>query len=101
MIGLLANHPDRVFADHQAWQAHPDRLGISALSGTIDPNMVATEGALWGRIKAHGFLDSAVIMSKPAPAKARVTKRKISGGTRSNDGRAWRDAFFSRRSAFA
>jgi len=66
LIGLLANHPDRVFADHQAWQAHLDRLGISALTGTIDPNMIATEGALWGSIKAHGFLDNAVIVSDDA-----------------------------------
>jgi len=66
LIGLLANHPDRVFADHQAWQAHLDRLGIAALTGTIDPNMVATEGALWGSIKAHGFLDNTVIVSDDA-----------------------------------
>jgi hypothetical protein len=66
VIALLANHGDRVFADHPAWQAHLDRLGITALTGTIDPTMVATEGALWGSIKAHGFLDKAVIVSDDA-----------------------------------
>ena len=66
LIGLLANHSDRVFADHRAWKAHLDLLGISALTGTIDPTMVATEGALWGSIKTHGFLDNAVIVSDDA-----------------------------------
>jgi hypothetical protein len=56
VIARLAEHPDRYFADHTAWTAHLDRLGISALTVNPDPVTIATEGALWGSIKAHGFL---------------------------------------------
>src|SRR6202047_798700 len=48
LIARLAEHPDRYFADHTAWTAHLDRLGISALTGNPDPVTIATEGALWG-----------------------------------------------------
>ena len=53
-------------ADQSAWSAHLDRLGISALKVTPDPTMVATEGALWGSVKAHGFLPNTVIVSDDA-----------------------------------
>jgi Tripartite tricarboxylate transporter family receptor len=43
-----------------------DGLGISALKVNPDPVMVATEGALWGSIKAHGFLPNTVIVSDDA-----------------------------------
>ena len=66
MIASLAEHPDRVFANKAAWTAHLDRLGISALKVNPDPVMVATEGALWGSIKAHGFLPDTVIVSDDA-----------------------------------
>jgi hypothetical protein len=56
VIARLAEHPHKSFADQAAWTAHLDRLGISALTVNPDPVMVATEGALWGSIKAHGFL---------------------------------------------
>jgi hypothetical protein len=55
LIARLAEHPHKSFAHQAAWTAHLDRLGW--LSRLIpDPVMVATEGALWGSIKAHGFL---------------------------------------------
>jgi hypothetical protein len=34
VIQRLAAHPDQHFADHAAWQAHLDRLGITALTVT-------------------------------------------------------------------
>ena len=49
-----------------AWQAHLDRLGITALKVTPDPVLIATEGALWGSVKAHGFLPDTVIVSDDA-----------------------------------
>ena len=66
VIARLAEHPDQLFADQSAWSAHLDRLGISALKVTPDPTMVATEGALWGSVKAHGFLPNTVIVSDDA-----------------------------------
>ena len=66
VIASLAEHPDRVFANKAAWTAHLDRLGIAALKVNPDPVMVATEGALWGSIKAHGFLSDTVIVSDDA-----------------------------------
>jgi hypothetical protein len=66
VIALLADHPARYFADHPAWQAHLERLGIAALPGTNHPALVATEGALWGSIRAHGFLGETVIVSDDA-----------------------------------
>ena len=66
VIARLIEHPDRHFADRTAWSAHLERLGISALRVNPDPVMVATEGALWGSVKAHGFLPNAVIVSDDA-----------------------------------
>jgi hypothetical protein len=66
LIARLGEHPDRSFADEKAWNAHLEKLGISALKVNPDPVMVATEGALWGSVKAHGFLPDAVIVSDDA-----------------------------------
>jgi hypothetical protein len=66
VIARLAEHPHQSFADHAAWTAHLDQLGIAALKVNPDPVMVATEGALWGSIKAHGFLPNTVIVSDDA-----------------------------------
>ncbi len=66
VIQQLAGHPQRQFADPAAWQRHLEQLGISALRVTPDPTRVATEGALWGAIAAHGFLHEAVIVSDDA-----------------------------------
>ena len=56
IVAGLAQHPDKQFADPSTWQAHLERLGITALMVTPDPTQIATEGALWGSIQAHGFL---------------------------------------------
>ena len=66
LIARLAEHPNRVFPDSAAWSAHLQKLGISALKVNPDPVMVATEGALWGSVKAHGFLPNTVIVSDDA-----------------------------------
>jgi hypothetical protein len=66
VISQLAAQPGAHFADQVAWQAHLDRLGISALHVTPDPVLIATEGALWGSIHAHGFLREAVVVSDDA-----------------------------------
>jgi hypothetical protein len=66
LIARLAEHAERAFADGAAWSAHLDRLGISALEVNPDPVLIATEGALWGSMKAHGFLPDTVIVSDGA-----------------------------------
>ena len=66
VIRELAGQPQRHFADQVAWQAHLDRLGISALRVTPDPVQIATEGALWGSVHARGFLHDAVVLSDDA-----------------------------------
>ena len=65
-IARLAEYPDKQFADPAAWQAHLERLGITALTVTPDPVQIATEGALWGSIHAHEFLREGVIVSDDA-----------------------------------
>ena len=66
VIDRLIAHPDRCFADRNAWHAHLERLGISALKVHPDPVLIATEGALWGSVKAHGLLPDTVIVSDDA-----------------------------------
>jgi len=66
VIARLAEHPQRFFTSQAAWTAHLDRLDISALEVNPDPVMVASEGALWGSVKAHGFLPDTVIVSDDA-----------------------------------
>jgi hypothetical protein len=66
VIARLLEHPDRCFVGQKAWNAHLERLGIAALKVNPDPVMVATEGALWGSVKAHGFLPDSVIVSDDA-----------------------------------
>jgi len=65
-ITKLEEHPARHFADAAAWVAHLDHLGITEMKVHPDPVGIATEGALWGAIMAHGFLDGAVILSDDA-----------------------------------
>jgi hypothetical protein len=66
LIARLAAQPESVFTDQAAWQAHLTRLGFTALGGTLDPVMIATEGALWGSVQAHKFLCDAVVLSDDA-----------------------------------
>src|SRR5436309_692833 len=66
VIARLAEHPERSFADEAAWMRHLERLGIAALTVTPDPVKIATEGAVWGSVKAHGLLPDTVILSDDA-----------------------------------
>jgi Transposase IS66 family len=66
VVRQLAGHVQRQFADQAAWQRHLEQFGITALEVTPDPVRIATEGALWGAVAAHGFLNEAVIISDDA-----------------------------------
>jgi hypothetical protein len=66
VIHQLAAHRQTWFADQATWQTHLDRLGISTVQVTPDPISIATEGALWGSIQAHGLLREMVIVSDDA-----------------------------------
>src|SRR6185312_14766307 len=66
LLSRLSAEPQTRFADHTAWQAHLRRLGITELQVTPDPVCIATEGALWGAVAAHDFLQNAVIVSDDA-----------------------------------
>ena len=66
VIRTLAEQPERQFADQAAWLDHLQRLGVTALAVTPDPVQIATEGALWGSIQAHGLLPETVIVSDDA-----------------------------------
>jgi hypothetical protein len=66
VISRLAAEPQTRFGDHTAWLVHLQRLGISDLQVTPNPVRIATEGALWGAVTAHGFLQDAVIVSDDA-----------------------------------
>jgi hypothetical protein len=65
-IARLAAHPRKHFPDEAAWRDHLHQLGIDALKHSHDAVRLATEGALWGSIKAHDFLPDAVILSDDA-----------------------------------
>jgi hypothetical protein len=66
VIAQLAAQADLHFADAKAWIEHLERLGITDLKVTPDPICIATEGALWGSVVAHGFLRDSVIVSDDA-----------------------------------
>lgn len=71
VIEQLDGHARKTFADETAWSDHLDQLGISQLphAGTgvhPDPIKIATEGALWGSVQAHGFLQNTVIVADGA-----------------------------------
>ena len=70
-IARLAEAGQTHFADRAAWQAYLRRVGIAApaepsLAVIQDIEQIATEGALWGSIHAHGFLRDAVLLSDDA-----------------------------------
>lgn len=66
VIDSLASASDKVFADRTAWAAHLAALGLDQLEVTPEPVKIATEGAMWGAIRHHGFLANAVIVSDDA-----------------------------------
>jgi hypothetical protein len=71
LIARLTEAGETRFVDQAAWQAHLGRLGIASpqeagLAVIQDPVQIATEGAEWGSIHAHGFLNDAVLLSDDA-----------------------------------
>jgi hypothetical protein len=70
LIARLAQAGEARFADQPAWQAHLNQLGIAApkagLAVIQDPAQIATEGAIWGSVHAHGFLNDAALLSDDA-----------------------------------
>ena len=66
LVQRLVAHQQRQFADETAWLGHLEQLGLTGLQVTPDPVRVATEGALWGAVSAHGFLCEAVVVSDDA-----------------------------------
>jgi len=62
----LSRHPDREFADRDAWEAHLKKLNISPGLVSDKAIKIATQAAIWGNIKANGFLKDAVIVSDDA-----------------------------------
>jgi hypothetical protein len=66
VIAQLTSHPEQHFPNEAAWLHHLDRLGITALRVTPDPVRIATEGAVWGAIRAHELLPDTVIVSDEA-----------------------------------
>jgi hypothetical protein len=65
-VQKLATHKQRRFATENAWTRHLDELGLTGLDVTPNPVRVATEGALWGAVTAHGFVCDAVIVTDDA-----------------------------------
>ena len=66
VIARLADHACRHFDTAEAWIRHLENLGLTDLKVTPDPVCIATEGALWGSVMAHGFLRHSVIISDDA-----------------------------------
>jgi hypothetical protein len=71
VITRLADADETHFVDQTMWQAHLQRLCIPApseagLAVIQDPAQIATEGAQWGSVHAHGFLGDAVLLSDDA-----------------------------------
>jgi hypothetical protein len=65
-IARLAAHRHQHFADERAWRRHLRRLGFDQLKHSLDLVRLATEGAVWGSVKAHGLLPDTVILSDDA-----------------------------------
>lgn len=70
LIARLAEAGKTRFADKARWQRHLKRLAIVSPKQTAaviqDPVQIATEGAQWGSVHAHGFLRDAVLLSDDA-----------------------------------
>ena len=71
VIDRLISHPQRSFPDRQAWAAHLEALGITALEVLPDPVTIATQGAMWGAIRRHGLLDGTVVVSDARQRRCR------------------------------
>jgi hypothetical protein len=66
LIAGLAHADTTHFCDTATWQRHLQQLAMPSRPDTLDPVRLATEGAVWGSIKAHGLLPNTVIVSDDA-----------------------------------
>jgi hypothetical protein len=66
LIARLTQASVKDFGDAGAWQKHLEQLQMPRRPNTLDPVRLATEGAVWGSIKAHGLLPNTVIVSDDA-----------------------------------
>ena len=66
LIARLAQASETDFSDAPAWQRHLEQVAMPSRPDTLDPVRLATEGAVWGSIKAHGLLPDTVIVSDDA-----------------------------------
>jgi hypothetical protein len=66
VLERLAAAPHKAFADSAAWAAHLAALGLDQLAVEPNPVRIATEGAMWGAIRHHGFLGRTVVVSDDA-----------------------------------
>src|SRR3954467_8173627 len=66
LIARLAQASVKDFGDAVAWQKHLEQVEMPSRPDTLDPVRLATEGAVWGSIKAHGLLPNTVIVSDDA-----------------------------------
>jgi len=66
LIARLKERGSTRFTGQGAWLGYLDRLGFTGLAVTPDPVRIATEGALWGSVGAHGFLCDAAVLSDDA-----------------------------------
>jgi hypothetical protein len=66
IIARLVGHPRTRFADAPSWHRHLRRLGLHRLRHSLGPVRLASEGAAWGSVVAHGLLPETVIVSDEA-----------------------------------
>jgi len=66
VVEALAAQRRHAFADQAAWQRHLRRLRVNGRPLNAAQVRIATEGALWGAVREHGFLRHAVIISDDA-----------------------------------
>ena len=66
VVQQLATHRRRVFDNEVVWLRHLRRLRVDGQKLTPRQIRIATEGALWGAVREHGFLHGAVIISDDA-----------------------------------
>jgi hypothetical protein len=66
LLNQLGEHKTCEFADEKAWLAHLENMGFDKIKKHPDPVRIASEGAVWGRIKTMGLLEDVVIVSDGA-----------------------------------
>ena len=74
VIARLAGHKSKRLKDQEAWMAHLERLGITRLRVHPDPLKIATEGALWGSVVAHGSQGCRHRQRRRQPVQRRLSR---------------------------